>query len=167
MGLIMMRPRFWVWDMGGGLRTRFVAAGSALVVCLANFVMLWMSIGIFGLREARIDWADALPVFLSMISNAMVCVVAMVALAPVFGPAIAGALVFVVVLGLAGVRSLWWDLDLIPITRYRLQGPLGQIVPNYDTHFLAVGVLLVVAAGLHFWFRGSTRWAWQVFQKEH
>ncbi|GEM_PF-6669109 len=153
-GAILLRPRFWEWEREPNSRAKIVAGCFAAVACLAPvLVVACQHLYLIGTVPAssRVDF-DPGPLY----SNAMVIGGLTLLLAAFIGPALGSVITFVGYLGLLVVRSWLADVAFIPIYDDR-----GQ------SHFPQATVIVLLAIAAHAWFRGSTAWAWRLFQREH
>jgi hypothetical protein len=136
---ILTRPRFWEWDrIARGARPRALAgtvaaSGIALSVLCVPVVVPWLPAG------APWTW---------VLANALVLSAAVLLLAPLLNPLLAGTAVVVLWFGGAVTTNLAPDV-WVPLASYRDQ----------DGHWIVAAVLVTAAIAVHARTCGMTAWA--------
>lgn len=146
-GALLMGPRFWEWDMTGTSRAQVLSAVSSGLACVGPLVVI-VGVDLAVPAEYATAWRY---------SNALVLASLVMILSPLISPSFAFAVVLAGYIGLGLVRGLWGDLAWVPITAD----------PSERTDFVVGVVLTAGAVAVNAWLRGSSRWAWRLFLREH
>lgn len=159
LAVIALRPRLWEWERPtGGLRTAVPAAAAALGGIATAPLVVTISTATLELHPSVVKYdvttVGELLTFSAL--NATFVAALVFTLAPLLGPAFAGATGLLVWLGTAVLNNLVpASRDYTPISGFRL--PYPEYWPHYP--LAAVLVLTALAVTVHARTRGSTAFA--------
>lgn len=148
---LVMRPRIWQWERTAGPRAAWVAAGAALVGCLAPVGVVALSFLALP-PEYQAAWR---------LSNALVLASMVFLLSPLLGPALGGALVVLGYFARGIIINIWIDLSFVPVSVF----PESSVERSHP-HWLWAAFLLVAAVALNARTCGLTSWAQRMFDRD-